>query len=115
MACRHPHETTGHQPPATHRPPGPPARSTCRWRSPPRTAGDPHAARPEDDPVNASAPAPPDLTDAAWTVPSQLLTLEALQRPLESALGPLVAMREGRPLAMGGRSTTVLLCLFLLR
>src|SRR4051794_11674796 len=30
-------------------------------------------------------------------------------------LGPLVAMREGRPLAMGGRSTTVLLCLFLLR
>ena len=35
--------------------------------------------------MNASAPAPPDPTDAASTVPSQHLTIEALQRPLESA------------------------------
>src|SRR3954467_5993847 len=101
MACRHLHETTGHQPPATHRPPGPPARSTCRWRWAPITAGDHHAPRPAGAPParrgegareNASAPAPPDLTDAAWTVPSQLLTLEALQRPLESALPAPVAV-----------------------
>jgi putative transposase len=35
--------------------------------------------------VNASAPAPPDPTDAASACPSQLLTVEALRRPLESA------------------------------
>jgi transposase InsO family protein len=35
--------------------------------------------------VNASAPAPPDQTDAASAFPSQLLTVEALRRPLESA------------------------------
>ena len=40
---------------------------------------------PTDDPANASAPAPPDQTDAAVTFPSQLLTVEALQRLLESA------------------------------
>jgi putative transposase len=35
--------------------------------------------------VNASAPAPPDQTDAASTCPSQLLTVKVLRGPLESA------------------------------
>jgi transposase InsO family protein len=35
--------------------------------------------------VNASAPAQPAQTDAVSTLPSQHLTVEALQRPLESA------------------------------
>jgi hypothetical protein len=29
---------------------------------------------------------PPDPTDAVWVFPSQLLTVEALQRPVESTL-----------------------------
>ena len=40
---------------------------------------------PTDGQANASAPALPDQTDAASVFPSQLLTVEALQRPLESA------------------------------
>jgi putative transposase len=34
--------------------------------------------------VNASVLDPPDPTDAVWVFPSQLLTVEALQRPVES-------------------------------
>src|SRR5215217_7383187 len=50
------------------------------------TAGDPRAAPPKGDQANTSAPAPPDQTDASVsTSPSQHLTVEALQRPLESA------------------------------
>jgi hypothetical protein len=44
--------------------------------------------------VNASALAPPDQTDAASTFPSQLLTLEALRRPLESALTAVVGVMD---------------------
>jgi hypothetical protein len=85
MACRHPHETTGHRPPVTPQRPRRPDRSTNQQRSPPRTAADPHAALPPGDQANASAPAPPDQIDAASAVPSQLLTVEVLRRPLESA------------------------------
>jgi hypothetical protein len=35
--------------------------------------------------VNASVLDPPDPTDAVWVSPSQLLTVEVLQRPVESA------------------------------
>jgi hypothetical protein len=35
--------------------------------------------------VNASVLDPPDPTDAIWVFPSQLLTVEVLQRPVESA------------------------------
>jgi transposase InsO family protein len=34
--------------------------------------------------VNASVLDPPDPTDAVWVFPSQLLTVEVLQRPVES-------------------------------
>jgi hypothetical protein len=38
--------------------------------------------------VNASVLDPPDPTDAVWVFPSQLLTVEVLQRPVESTLRP---------------------------
>jgi putative transposase len=34
--------------------------------------------------VNASVLDPPDPTDAVWVLPSQLLTIEVLRRPVES-------------------------------
>jgi len=42
--------------------------------------------------VNASVTDPPDPTDAVWVFPSQLLTVEVLRRPVESALGALIRM-----------------------
>src|SRR6266487_5251252 len=80
------------RPPATRqqRPPRP--RSTVPARRPARTAADPHAAPPSGGPVTASAADPLDPTDAAFLHPSQLLTVEVLQRPVESALGAAVGV-----------------------
>src|SRR4051794_7081049 len=84
MASRHPHKTTGRQARPTPRPPPRRPRWTRRQRSPPKTAADPHAAPPKGDPANASAPAPPEQTDTASKLPSQLLNVEVLRGPLES-------------------------------
>jgi hypothetical protein len=42
--------------------------------------------------VNASVLDPPDPTDAVWVFPSQLLTVEVLQRPVESTLAAAVCV-----------------------
>jgi hypothetical protein len=60
-------------------------RWTARARSPSRTAADPHAAPPAADQATASAAAPPDPTFAVSVPASQLLTVEALRRSVESA------------------------------
>jgi hypothetical protein len=44
--------------------------------------------------VNASVLDPPDPTDAVWVFPSQLLTVEVLQRPVESTLATLVRVEH---------------------
>ena len=66
---------------------------TARQRSPPRTAADARGASPEAGQVNASAGAAPDqqLVDVS-VLPSQLLTVEVLRRPLDSALRAVVAV-----------------------
>ena len=91
MASRHPHETTGRRPPAdTPRPAGLLAGQPVGDRRPePLPILTPR--HPRTDQANASALAPPDQTDAASTLPSQLLTVEALRRPLESALAARVS------------------------
>jgi hypothetical protein len=44
--------------------------------------------------VNASVLDPPDPTDAVWVFPSQLLTVEVLQRPVESTQRAMIAMDD---------------------
>ena len=75
MASRHPHETTGHQPPPTPPPRSPHPRSMRRVRSPPRTAAGAPYATPADDPANTSSLAQPDPPSAA-SYSSQLPSIE---------------------------------------
>ena len=68
----------------TRRPPPRPPRSTTLERSLPRSVVDARAGPPAVDQVNASADVEPDQPDDACSIPSQLLTVEMLRRPLES-------------------------------
>src|SRR6266487_6235946 len=85
MACRHPAGTTAPPPPAIRHPPRRRPRWTARARSPSRTVADAHAAPPAADQASASVTGPPCPT-AVSVLPSQLLTVEVLRRPVESAL-----------------------------
>jgi hypothetical protein len=49
---------------------------------------------PAADQVNASVLDSPDPTNAVWVFPSQLLTVEVLRRPVESALAAVVAVTD---------------------
>src|SRR5437899_13086497 len=86
MACRHPRGTNGRPPPATRPPPRPPPHSTSHRRSPPRIAAVPHAVPLAVDQASASVLALRDRPVAASLLPSQLLVVEALRRPVESAV-----------------------------
>src|SRR5712691_1230055 len=68
----------------TPRPTLPPARSTALWRSPSRIAADVHVEQPAVDPATAALP---DRygPSASFVLPSQLLQIELLRRPLEFA------------------------------
>jgi putative transposase len=55
--------------------------------------------------VNASVLDPPDPTDAVWVFPSQLLTVEVLRRPVESA--QYLSIRYTERLAEAGAVTSV--------
>ena len=83
----------------TRRPPPRPPRSTTLERSLPRSVVDARAGPPAVDQVNASADVEPDQPDDACSIPSQLLTVEMLRRPLESTLAALVRVVDhtGRP------------------
>src|SRR5213593_418152 len=85
MACRHPRGTNGRPQPATRPQPRLPPHSTNHRRSPPRIAAVPHAVPLAVDQASASVLAQPDRPVAASVLPSQLLAVEVLQRPLESA------------------------------
>src|SRR5439155_17473102 len=85
MACRHPRGTNGRPPPATRPPPRPPPHSTSHRRSPPRIAAVPHAVPRAVDQASASVLALRDRPVAASVLPSQLLVVKALRRPVESA------------------------------
>src|SRR5215213_2683605 len=93
MACRHPAGTTAPPPPAIRHPPRRRPRWTARARSPSRTVADAHAAPPAADQVSASVTGPPCPT-AVSVLPSQLLTVKVLRRPVESALRPLIRMMD---------------------
>src|SRR5215212_4866417 len=96
MACRHLHGTTGSPPPGTpHTPPRRP-RWTARARSPSRTVADAHAAPPAADQANASVTGPPCPT-AVSVLPSQLLTVKVLRRPVESALRAGIGVMDELP------------------
>src|SRR5213596_2873232 len=95
MACRHPRGTNGRPPPATRPPPRPPPHSTSHRRSPPRIAAVPHAVPRAVDQASASVLALRDRPVAASVLPSQLLVVKALRRPVESALAaPVVMVRH---------------------
>ena|SRR2546428_6402427 len=68
----------------TPRPTLPPARSTALWRSPSRIAADVHVEQPAVDPATAALP---DRygPSPSFVLPSQLLQIELLRRPLEFA------------------------------
>ncbi len=90
MACHHLHGTNVFRLRGTRRPPPRPPRSTTLERSLPRSVVDARAGPPAVDQVNASADVEPDQPDDACSIPSQLLTVEMLRRPLESTLTALV-------------------------
>src|SRR5512144_1416298 len=97
MACRHRRGTTGPRPPAK-RPPRPRRpRSTGRVRSPPRTAVGPLVAPPAAGPASALPASPSPALPSPVDVPSQLLTIEVLRRPVESAQLPAVFRHELAP------------------
>jgi hypothetical protein len=81
--------------PETHRPPRRHPRWRTRGRSPPRTAVGAHVAPPADGPANASPDDPHDPPPDVCLLPSQPLTIEALRRPVESALHALVRVDDG--------------------
>src|SRR5216117_2806135 len=85
MACRHPRGTNGRPQPATRPQPRLPPHSTNHRRSPPRIAAVPHAVPLAVDQASASVLALRDRPVAASLLPSQLLVVEALRRPVESA------------------------------
>src|SRR2546428_189897 len=85
MACRRPRGTNGRPPPATRPQPHPPPHSTRHRRSPPRIAAVPHALPRAVDQASASVLALRDRPVAASVLPSQLLVVKALRRPVESA------------------------------
>src|SRR5678815_3535770 len=99
MACRHPAGTTAPPPPAIPHPPRRRPRWTARGRSPSRIVADAHAAPPAADQVNASVTDPPCPT-AVSVLPSQLLTVKVLRRPVESALAAPVRVMH-QPLQPG--------------
>jgi hypothetical protein len=84
MACRHLAGTTAPPPPAIRHTPRRRPRWTARARSPSRTVADAHAAPPAADQATASVTGPPCPT-AVSVLPSQLLTVKVLPRPVESA------------------------------
>ena len=88
---RHSHGTSMSPLQQTHRRP----RWTSPWRCPPRTAACARAARLAVAPVNAPEDAKPDPPVGACLLPSQLLTLEVLRRPVESTLGTAVGVDHG--------------------
>src|SRR5438094_8974928 len=85
MACRHPRGTNGRPQPATRPQPRLPPHSTNHRRSPPRIDAVPHAVPLAVDQASASVLALRDRPVAASLLPSQLLVVEALRRPVESA------------------------------
>src|SRR5213593_116892 len=105
MACRHPRGTNGRPPPATRPQPRPPPHSTSHRQSPPRIAAVPHALPVAVDQASASVLALRDRPVAASVLPSQLLAVAVLRRPVESALAPAVGMMHepGAGLAMNER------------
>src|SRR5450432_4168087 len=92
MTYRHPPETTGRRPPATHQPRFRPPRCSAREQSPPKTAADARGAPPADAPANASADDPSAPTPTPSACPSQPSLHRALRRPLESAVDLLIAV-----------------------
>src|SRR5687767_11366439 len=97
MACRHCHGTTGSRRLATRHTPHRRPRWTARVRWPARIVGDVPAAPPAAGQATASAaflPGPqPNLVAAPCThLQSTHLQTEVLRRPVESTLGPVVAM-----------------------
>jgi hypothetical protein len=96
VGIHHLHGASEFRPPETRRPRPQTPRSTSRRRSPPRTAADARGVPPAVDQVTALEHAAPDqLVDAHW-LPSQLLTLEMLRRPVESTLRPGVTVVDQR-------------------
>src|SRR5436309_6331648 len=85
MAYRHSRGTNARPPPATPQQPRPPPHSTSHRRSPPRIAAVPHALPLAVDQASASVLALRDRPVAASVLPSQLLAVEVLRRPVESA------------------------------
>jgi hypothetical protein len=85
--------------PGTPRPPHRHLRLATHRRSPPRTAVGARVVPPVDGPANASPDDQHDQLLDASLLPSQPLTAKVLRRPLESALGPVVAM-EDQPLPL---------------
>src|SRR5437899_13031453 len=94
MACRHPRGTNGRPPPATRPPPRPPPHSTSHRRSQPRIAAVPHALPRAVDQASASVLALRDRPVAASVLPSQLLVVKALRRPVESALAAAIGVMQ---------------------
>src|SRR5207248_6208193 len=106
-ACRHIPGTTGSRPPPTRRPQHQRPRSQRPARSPPRTAAGAPAAPPAAVPATAS-PAVPLLPSPSLVVaPLTHLPIEALRRPVESALAAGVGVvhqpgQIGHPAAGAG-------------
>src|SRR5207247_9199550 len=92
LAARQPRGTNGRPQPATRPQPRLPPHSTNHRRSPPRIAAVPHAVPLAVDQASASVLALRDRPVAASLLPSQLLVVEALRRPVESALRPAIAV-----------------------
>src|SRR4029453_9003890 len=90
-------------PPAIRHPPRRRPRWTARARSPSRTAACAHAAPAATAEGGASGTGPPCPT-AVFVLPSQLLTVEVLRRPVESA--QYLAIRYTERLAERGAGTS---------
>lgn len=102
-----PSRTNGCQPRLTGRPSLRPSRSADPGRSPPRTPFDTHVVKPVVDRASAIVVEAPVEPDGALVLPLQLLTVEMLRRPPDSASsrGHAFASRggPGRPALLGVR------------
>src|SRR5680860_1917488 len=85
VASRHSAGTSASRQQETIQPPQQLPHSTTQHQCPPRTDADAHDATPEGAPETASADAMHDQLVDSSSYPSQLLTLEVLRRPVESA------------------------------
>src|SRR5436309_4378855 len=105
MAYRHSRGTNARPPPATPQQPRPPPHSTNHRRSPPRIDAVPHAVPLAVDQASASVLALRDRPVAASLLPSELLVVEALRRPVESA--QYLSIRYTERLAAAGIEPSV--------